>query len=215
MQAKLESEEKNAKREEKLLENEFKRKKLQTEMQLEIERQRAATETNTLMAQTEMFERREAEYVARKEKEKQDSLVQKEVEKNELKMFYEQKLALEKKYFDEKERRMKYEAQLREENLRFEKKESIVPVPTSGMSQSTFAKPTAPPKIAVRTATPVPIMTTTSNLANTKLLQPQLGLTNMGLHTPLLTATPRLSTALAYAYHTRHSVTNFAACCLC
>jgi len=42
-------------------------------------------------------------------------------------------------------------------------------------------------------------MTTTSNLANTKPLQPQLGSTNMGQHMPLLTATPRLSTTLAYA----------------
>ena len=40
-------------------------------MQLEIERQRAAVETNNIMAQTEMFERREADYVARKEKEVQ------------------------------------------------------------------------------------------------------------------------------------------------
>jgi len=83
-------------------------------------------------------------------------LAQKEIEKNELKMFYEQKMAIEKKFYDEKERCMKLEAQLREENLRFEKKESIIPVPTSGISQPTFAKPTAPPKIALRTATPAP-----------------------------------------------------------
>jgi len=31
------------------------------------------------------------------------------------------------------------------------------------------------------------------------MLQPQLGSTNMGQHMPLLTATPRLNTALAYA----------------
>ena len=54
-------------------------------------------------------------------------------------------------------------------------------------------------RVAARTVTSVPRMATTSNLASAKLLQPQLGLTNMGFHTPLLTATPRLSTALAYA----------------
>jgi len=70
------------------------------------------SDINKLMAQTEMFERREAEYVARKEKEKQDSVALKEIEKNELKMFCEQKMASEKKFYDEKETRMKLEAQL-------------------------------------------------------------------------------------------------------
>ena len=60
--------EQNAKREEKILENEFKRQKLQTEMQMEIERQRTASEANNLMAQTEMFERREIDLIARKDR---------------------------------------------------------------------------------------------------------------------------------------------------
>jgi len=50
-------------------------------MQLEIERQRAAVETNNIVAQTEMFEKREAHYVARKEKEVQAFLAQREAEK--------------------------------------------------------------------------------------------------------------------------------------
>jgi len=50
-------------------------------MQLEIERQRAAVETNNIVAQTEMFEKREADYVARKEKEVQAFLAQREAEK--------------------------------------------------------------------------------------------------------------------------------------
>ena len=74
-----------------------------------------------------------------------------------------------------------------------------MPIPTSGNTQHTFVKPTMPPKVAARTVTSVPRMATTPNLASTKPVQPQLGLTNMGFHTPLLTATPRLSTALAYA----------------
>jgi len=121
-QEKMEIVEQNARREEKLLENEYKRQKLQTEMQLEIERQRAASEANNVMAQIEMFERREAEYVAKKEKQAQ-------VEKEYLQRFYEQRIALDKKYYDEKEKRMKHEAQLREQNLRFAKKEQLVPVP--------------------------------------------------------------------------------------
>jgi len=192
MQAKSESEEKNAKREEKLLENEFKRQKLQTEMQLEIERQRNASEANNLMAQTEMFERREIDFIARKDREA-------EIEREKLQKFYEQRIALDKKYFEKKERRMKCEAQLRKQNLRFGKAEIPVSASASGNTQHTFAKPTMPPKVAARTVTSVPRMATTSNLASTKPVQPQLGLTNMGFHTPLLTATPRLSTALAYA----------------
>jgi len=37
-------------------------------MQLEIERQRNAAEANNLMAQTEMFERREIDLIARKDR---------------------------------------------------------------------------------------------------------------------------------------------------
>ena len=121
-QEKKELLEQNAKREEKFLENEYKRQKLQTEMQLEIERQRAASEANNVLAQIEMFERREAELAAKKEKQAQ-------AEKEYLQKFYEQRIALDKKYYDEKERRMKHEAQLREQNLRFAKKEQLVPVP--------------------------------------------------------------------------------------
>jgi len=75
-----------------------------------------------------------------------------------------------------------------------------VSIPTSGISQPTFAKPTVPPhRVAARTALSVPRVTTTPNLANTKLSQSQLDPTNMGQHMPLLMATPRLSTALTYA----------------
>ena len=116
-QEKMELAEQNARREEKLLENEFKRQKLQTEMQLEIERRRNAAETNNLMAQTEMFERREIEYIARKDREA-------EIEREKLQTFYEQRIAFEKKYYEEKEKRMKHEAQLREQNLSLEKKNS-------------------------------------------------------------------------------------------
>jgi len=140
-----------------------------------------------------MFERREAEIAAKKEKQVQ-------AEKEHLQRFYEQRIALDKKYYDEKERRMKQEAQLREQNLRFAKKEQLVPIPTSGVSQPTFAKLIVPPsRVAARTALSVPRMTTTSNLANIKLPQSQSDSTNMGQHMPLLMATPRLSTALTYA----------------
>jgi len=185
IQAKKESEEK-------ILENEFKRQKLQAAAQMEIERRRNAAEANNLMAQTEMFERREIDLIARKERDA-------EIERERLQKFYEQRIALDKKYFDEKEKRLKCEAQLREQNLKLEQKEQLVPIPTSGNTLPTFAKPTVPPKVAARTTTSFPRMPTTLNLASTKPVQPQLGLTNMGFHTPLLTATPRLSTALAYA----------------
>ena len=42
-------------------------------------------------------------------------------------------------------------------------------------------------------------MTTTTNLTNIRMLQPSVNPTNTGSHMPLLTATPRLNTALAYA----------------
>jgi len=114
--------------------------------------------------------------------------------------FYEQRIALDKKYYDEKERRMKHEAQLREQNLRFAKKEQSVPIPTSGISQPTFAKPIVPPsRVAARTSPLVPRMTTAPNLANIELSQSQLDSTNTGQHMSLLMATPRLSTALTYA----------------
>jgi len=186
IQAKKESEEK-------ILDSEIKRQKLQTEMQLEIERRRNAAETNNLMAQTEMFERHELDYIARKDREA-------EMERAKLQTFYENRIAFEKKYYEEREKRMKHEAQLREQNLRLAKTEQLVPVPTSGISLPTFAKPMVPmPKTVARTATSVPRMTTSSNLANTKSIQPPLSSINMGQHMPLLTATPRLSTTLAYA----------------
>ena len=92
IQAKKESEEK-------ILENEFKRQKLQAAAQMEIERQRNAAEANNLMAQTEMFERREIDLIARKDRDA-------EIEREKLQKFYEQRIALDKKYFEEKERRL-------------------------------------------------------------------------------------------------------------
>jgi len=98
-QMRKDAEEANAKREEQLFENEHKRQKVHAEMQVEIERQRAATETNRLMVHTEMLERREAEYIARKEREKQELLGLKENEKLEMKACYEQQIVLQRKLF--------------------------------------------------------------------------------------------------------------------
>jgi len=84
-------------------------------------------------------------------------------------------MAIERKIFDEKERRMKLEAQLRDHNLRFEKQEQLVPVPTSGMTQPTFAKPLQPPKLAARTVTSVSRMQTPQHMVNTKNVAATVG----------------------------------------
>ena len=92
-----------AQREDQLLESEQKRQKINAEMQIEIERQRAAVQTNRMMVNNEIMERREAEYVLRKEQEKQELLGLKENEKLEMKACYEQQIALERRLSEEKE----------------------------------------------------------------------------------------------------------------
>jgi len=61
VQMQTEMEERNVKRVQLMLENEFQRQKVQADLQCEIERQWAATEMNQIVVQTKMLERREVE----------------------------------------------------------------------------------------------------------------------------------------------------------
>jgi len=102
-----------AEREDQLLESEQKRQKINAEMQVEIERQRAAVQTNRMTINNEIMECREAEYVERKEHEKQVLLGLKENEKLEMKACYEQQIALERRLSEEEEKRLRSENQVR------------------------------------------------------------------------------------------------------
>ena len=73
-----------------------------TTLQLELEKQRTAMETNNLRMQAEMYERRETKHIAEKEKEKQEMLGLKESEKAEMKNSFEQQIVMERKLAEEK-----------------------------------------------------------------------------------------------------------------
>jgi len=115
IQSMAELEERDAKREEQLLENEHKRQRIQAELQLELEKQRTAMETNNLRIQADICEKREAEHIAEKEKEKQEMLGLKESEKAEMKKSFEQQIVMERKLAEEKAKSLKLEMQLKEQ----------------------------------------------------------------------------------------------------
>jgi len=150
------AEERNAKREQLLLENEYKRQKVQAELQLEIEGQRAATETNQVIVQTEMLERKEVEHLVQKEKEKQKMIAMKEIEKLEMKSHFEVQLALERRLSEQKERNLRLEWQLKEQEERKEVmvRANFAPKPTASTASAptipSFAKTTLPPKYATK-----------------------------------------------------------------
>jgi len=147
-------------------------------MQIEIERQRTAVETNRMMVNNEIMERREAEYISRKQRERQELLDMKEKERLEMKAYYEQQIALERRLAEEEEKRLKSENQVR---ILLERKEpplppmSLISSRPAGSAVSTtsvpvFAKPTVPHKPMIRNAIPptgpVPRMATGQTLAN-------------------------------------------------
>jgi len=201
-------------------------RKVNAEMQIEIEKQRAATETNRMMVQAEMIECREAEYIAAKEREKQELLKWKEEEKLEIQACYEQQLVLERKLAEEKEKCLRSENQT---TLLLERRELLPPVmnlmtsrPNASSvamtSVPTFAKPAPPHKSILRNAVPTSVIGTktvtgprpaTITSGNTSVPIPAgrqtLPQTTMPTSVPqgkqayLHVAVPRLSCALASA----------------
>jgi len=209
-QMRREAEEANVKREEQLLENEHKRQKVNAEMQIEIERQRAAVETNRMMVNNEIMERREVEYITRNEREKQELLGLKENEKLEMKACYEQQMALERRLSEEKEKRLRSENQV---HMLLEKKEPPLPPlhlvvsrpaasAASVTSTQVFAKSAVPYKSMVRDVMPSP--RSSPRLATSHKLHVSNG-TFVSILAPnskpfsVHMATPRISCTLASA----------------
>ena len=95
------------------------------------------------------------------------------------------------------------EVQFREQKLLLEQKEQFVPVPTSRLAEPTSVKPTQPPKMTATTQSlvtgPLPRIPVQQQMASNRFSVPQPAPICTGMHPPLLTTTPRLSTALAYA----------------
>jgi len=197
-----------AQSEDQLLESEQKRQKIYAEMQVEIERQRAAVETNRMMINNEIMERREAEYVERKEQEKQVLFGLKENEKLEMKACYEQQIALERRLSEEKEKCLRSENQV---HMLLEKRE-LPPVPPPMMvsrpvassaspasSTQVFAKPPVPYKGLVHDVVPSP------RLSPRPAASHKLSVSNgnfvstlpSSVHSKLHMATPRMSRTLA------------------
>ena len=197
-------------REDQLLESEQKRQKITAEMQIEIERQRAAVETNRMMVNNEIMERREAEYILRKEREKQELLGLKENEKLEMKACYEQQIALERRLSEEKEKRLRSESQV----CMLLQKRDLPPVPphmmasrsvasaaSAASSTQVFAKPAVPYKSLMRDVVPSP------RLSPRPVTSHKLSVSNgifvstlpSNVHSKLHMAMPRMSCMLASA----------------
>ena len=171
-----------------------------------MEKQRVAAETNHLMVQTEIFERREAEQLAKhdkqSERDKQELLGRLEIEKMVMRDYYQQQLAMERKLADEKAKSLKLELQLREQQLLLECSEVAEKVPSSretvkstayaSVMAPTFTKPLPPSTRSTikRTASPV----RSSPTVRTAMRGPSLaGVPRTGTQPHLLIATPRVS----------------------
>jgi len=112
-------------------------------------------------------------------------------------------MAVEKKLSEEKEKRLKLEIQFREQKLLLKQKEQLVSIPTSDIAEFTCVKPTQPPKMSATTQSLVtgslPRIPVQQQMASNRFSVSQPTPICTGMHPPLLTTTPRLSTALAYA----------------